>query len=77
VNRQTAGLVDALHAVNRHVPSVAIALLTGTLPIGKQREFAELLTDLGDLLNSHANDQGAGIVPVPTVPPDSDDSHWW
>ncbi|MEC3976221.1 hypothetical protein [Amycolatopsis sp. H20-H5] len=56
MKRQTIELVNALQAVNKHVGAVANALLTGTLPIAKQHEFAGLLTELGDLLHQHAED---------------------
>jgi hypothetical protein len=75
VNEQTAGLVNALHAVDKHVPTVATALLAGSLPVGKQREFAGLLIELGELLHSHADGQDAGIIPATTTPSDSDDPH--
>jgi hypothetical protein len=59
-------LVRALHAVNQHTPHVATALLTGTLPPTKQREFAQLLTNLGDLLHQHA-DTPSPPAPQPPV----------
>jgi hypothetical protein len=63
MNLHTAELVKALHAVNQHVPSVAAALLAGSLPVSKQHEFAGLLTELGELLHSHADDQETGVIP--------------
>jgi hypothetical protein len=56
VMRQTGELVNALHSVNQHVPTVANTLLAGTLPVAKQREFAGLLIELGNLLHRHADD---------------------
>jgi hypothetical protein len=76
VNLHTAELANALHAVDKHMPTVAPALLEGSLPVAKQHEFAGLLTELGELLHSHADDQDAGIIPATARPPDSDDSYW-
>ncbi|WP_329067757.1 hypothetical protein [Amycolatopsis sp. NBC_01480] len=56
MKRQTGELVNALHSVNRHVPTVATGLLAGTLPVAKQHEFAGLLIQLGNLLHQHAGD---------------------
>lgn len=75
MNLQTAELVNALHAVDKHVPTVAAALLAGLLSAAKQHEFAGLLSELGELLHSHADDQDAGIIPATAPPPDSDDFH--
>ncbi|MEC3974881.1 hypothetical protein [Amycolatopsis sp. H20-H5] len=60
MKHQTIELVNALQAVNKHVGSVANALLTGTLSTAKQYEFAGLLTELGDLLHQHAEDDESG-----------------
>ncbi|MCU1685406.1 MAG: hypothetical protein JWQ81_6145 [Amycolatopsis sp.] len=56
MKQQTGELVNALHSVNLHVPTVATSLLAGTLPVAKQREFAGLLIELGNLLHRHADD---------------------
>jgi hypothetical protein len=55
LNRQTGELINALHSVTRHVPTVATSLLAGTLPVAKQHEFAGLLIELGELLHAHAD----------------------
>jgi hypothetical protein len=57
VKRQTADLVRALGAVNKHMPRVSTELLTGTMPADKQREFAGLLVGLANLLATHADEQ--------------------
>lgn len=60
MNRETGELVNALYAVNQHVPRLATELLAGALPTAKQHEFAGLLIELGELLHSHADDQDTG-----------------
>ncbi|MGC7096745.1 hypothetical protein ACPZ19_18890 [Amycolatopsis lurida] len=47
-------LVEAMTALADHVPAVAKSLLSGELPAAKRREFAEMLTELADLLTQHA-----------------------
>ncbi|WP_370949766.1 hypothetical protein AB5J62_19890 [Amycolatopsis sp. cg5] len=56
MDQQTRELSRALLAANEHIPRVATELLTGTLPPGRQHEFAALLIELGELLHSHADD---------------------
>jgi hypothetical protein len=74
VNRHTVELVNALQAVNKQVPLVANALLTRAIPVVKQHEFAGLLTELGELLHSHADGQDTearrvvGTIDTPSVP---------
>jgi hypothetical protein len=64
VNLQTAELVKALHAVAKYVPQVATDLLTGAMLPARQHEFATLLTELSELLHSHADDQATGVIPT-------------
>jgi hypothetical protein len=59
---QTAELVNALNAVAGHIPRVTTDLLADALPAAKQHEFAYLLTDLGELMHEHADDQDRGII---------------
>jgi hypothetical protein len=54
VNKQTAHLVSALGAVNQRIPEVCRALLADEMTVAKQREFAGLLIELGNVLHSHA-----------------------
>jgi hypothetical protein len=56
MSRETDELVNALQAVNRHVPTVVNALQAGTLPAAKQHEFGGLLIELGELLHHHADE---------------------
>jgi hypothetical protein len=51
---ETRALINALAAVNGNIPRVVTMLAQDQLPIVKQLEFAELLTDLCDLLVEHA-----------------------
>lgn len=57
MNRQTADLVRALAAVNKHMPRVSTELLTDSMAVDKQREFAGLLFGLASLLTTHADEQ--------------------
>jgi hypothetical protein len=75
VNRQTAELVRALTAVTRHIPRGTTELLAGALPIAKQHEFARLLTELGDLLDAHADDQERGVIRWPAEPHEPEDDN--
>ena len=63
---QTAELVKALNAVAGHIPRVTTDLLADALPTTKQHEFAGLLTELGDLMHDHADDQDRGIISTKT-----------
>lgn len=65
MSRQTGELVNALNAVSQHVPRVTTELLAGMLPVARQHEFANLLTELGELLHNHADDQAAEVIPTP------------
>jgi hypothetical protein len=71
VDIQTQALVQAMHAVNRHMPEVAIGLLAGSLEPAKQHEFARLLSELATLLHQHAEVHGgqATTETGPDVPP--------
>lgn len=51
----TSALATALKAVNRQVPAMVEMLQSGTLPVGKQRDFAALLIGLGELLKEYAD----------------------
>ncbi len=48
-------MVNALEAVNGRVPEVVRALLDDRLSADKEREFAALLVDLGELLHEDAD----------------------
>lgn len=63
MNDMTSALVTALKAVNHQVPCIIEALVTDTLPAGKQREFGGLLIALGELLQEYAD--AAGEPPIP------------
>jgi hypothetical protein len=56
MKRQTADLVRALAAVNKHMPRVSTELLTGTMSVNKQREFAGLIFGLASLMSAHAEE---------------------
>ena len=57
MKRQTADLVRALATVNKHMPRVSTELLTDSMTVDKQREFAGLLFGLASLLSAHAEEQ--------------------
>ncbi|MFJ9787799.1 hypothetical protein ACIRSS_50070 [Amycolatopsis sp. NPDC101161] len=52
---QTKALIESLQAVSRHAEPVANALMLGNISPAKQREYAQMLTGLGDLLRKHAD----------------------
>jgi hypothetical protein len=53
----TTQLVEALEAVNAHVPRIIMGLVINDLSPLKQHAFAALLIELGELLHHHADDQ--------------------
>lgn len=55
MDEQTQALVQAMHAVNRHMPEMAMGLLAGSLKPAKQHEFVRLLGELATLLHQHAD----------------------
>ncbi|MFF0149135.1 hypothetical protein [Amycolatopsis sulphurea] len=65
MNRQTGELVNAMTAVTKHIPRATTELLTESLSVVKQHEFAGLLIELGELLHAHADDHDAD-VPIVT-----------
>ncbi|WP_034271166.1 hypothetical protein [Haloechinothrix halophila] len=62
----TKALLSALAAINGKVPDVALALLEGRMTPQRQREFADLLTELAELLRAHA---GGLVIPAGTSEP--------
>jgi hypothetical protein len=54
LDEETRAMITALATVNGHIPKVVTMLAQGKLPLAKQREFASLLTNLGELLSEHA-----------------------
>ena len=59
----TLALVAALKAVNEQIPCMIDALVTDTLPAGKQHEFGKLLIALGELLGEYADAEGESPIP--------------
>jgi len=57
MSEQTTQLLEALKAVNAHVPRIILGLAAGDLLVDKQHAFAALLIELGELLHQHADDQ--------------------
>ncbi|MFD8492278.1 hypothetical protein [Amycolatopsis sp. NPDC059657] len=57
VTRETIELVNALRAVTGNISGIADALLIGQMSTTKQHEYATLLRELADLLDTHADDQ--------------------
>lgn len=68
MNLQTAQLLQALGAVTKHTPQVVRELAAGQLSPARQREYGGLLTELGELLQAHADDQDRGVIMPPTGP---------
>lgn len=62
----TKALLSALAAINSKVPDVALALLEGRMTPQRQLEFADLLTELAELLRGHAS---GPVIPAETSDP--------
>ena len=67
MNRQTADLVRAMTGLNKHLPQVITDLLAGRLSVERQHEFAGLLAELAEQLDTHADDREHGVIRLPRV----------
>ena len=65
MSRETARLVDTLLATQVRISLLVHQLRDGTTTTDEQRQFADKLEELADLLQSHAADVDAGIVLAP------------
>jgi len=63
--RETQRLVDVLEAAQWRIFLLVTRLRDGTATANDQREGADLLDELVDLLRSHADDTDAGLIPAP------------
>jgi hypothetical protein len=64
MSRETSMLVDALRTTQARISLLACKLLDGTATTEEQRQVVDKLEELMDLLQSHAADIDAGIVPA-------------
>ncbi len=62
--RDTTKLVDAIRAAQTWLSLLAIQLQDGTATADEQRQAADRIEELMDLLQSHAADVDADIVPA-------------
>ncbi|MDX3192090.1 hypothetical protein PV458_27080 [Streptomyces sp. MN03-5084-2B] len=65
MSRETTRLVDTLLATQVRISLLVHQLQDGTATTDDQRHFADGLEELLDILQSHAADVDAGIVPTP------------
>ncbi|MEU0533437.1 hypothetical protein [Amycolatopsis tolypomycina] len=65
MSRETTRLVDTLLATQVRISLLVHQLQDGTATTDDQRHFAGGLEELLDILQSHAADVDAGIVPTP------------
>jgi hypothetical protein len=63
--RDTAKLVDAIRATQTRTGLLAVQLRDGTATADEQRQVADKVEELLDLLQSHAADTESGIAPAP------------
>lgn len=72
MNLMIDDLVRLMIAVADSLPTIKAELVANTLSVSKQRDFAELLGELGELLHAHADDQARGIIkqPMPRIAAD-------
>ena len=62
MSRETTRLVDALRTAQVRISVLVRALQDGTATTDEQRQVADKLDELLDILQSHAADVDAGIV---------------
>jgi cob(I)alamin adenosyltransferase len=54
VDVDTKALIESLRAVSRQAEPISNALMLNQMSSDKQREYANLLVQLSDLMNEHA-----------------------
>ncbi|SEF38385.1 hypothetical protein SAMN05421837_12116 [Amycolatopsis pretoriensis] len=64
MTRSTQQLVDLLEATHWRIFLLTTQLRDGTATAGEQNEVADELTELVELLRSHADDTESGVVPT-------------
>ncbi|WP_329048798.1 hypothetical protein OG738_39710 [Amycolatopsis sp. NBC_01488] len=64
MTRDTQKLVDVLETVQWRTGVLALQLRDGTATTGEQRDVADAIDELLDLLRSHAADDEAGFFPA-------------
>lgn len=57
MREDTKALIDSLRAVSGHAETIAQALMLGKMTATKQREYADMLKELSELLHEHAGIQ--------------------
>ncbi|WP_233226133.1 hypothetical protein [Amycolatopsis sp. CA-126428] len=62
MDTDTKALVESLQAVGTHAGTIANALTLGNMTPKKQREYADMLKELSELLHEHADLQEGGGV---------------
>jgi hypothetical protein len=65
MSRETTRLVDTLRTTQIRISLLVRQLQDGTATTDEQRQVASKLDELSDVLQSHAADVDAGIVPTP------------
>ena len=60
MNKDTKALIESLRAVSGHAETIANALMLNKMNPKKQREYADMLKELSDLLHEHATIQEEG-----------------
>ena len=60
MDRDTKALIDSLQSVSGHAKTIANALMLGKMTPEKQREYADMLKELSELLHEHADLQEKG-----------------
>lgn len=62
MNNDTKALIESLRAVSGHAETIANALMLNKMTPKKQREYADMLKELSELLHEHATLQEEGPV---------------
>ena len=59
---ETTDLVAALKTLQRQIPQVCLAMIHSQLDADQQIDFGDLLIQLGQLIQQHANDSNVFII---------------
>ncbi|WP_329046560.1 hypothetical protein OG738_32095 [Amycolatopsis sp. NBC_01488] len=55
MREDTKAIIESLRAVSGHAETIAQALMLGKMTAKKQREYADMLKELSELLHEHAD----------------------
>jgi hypothetical protein len=69
--RETRKLLAALGAMNQQIPGVCLGIMDESLSVAKQAEFGELLVELGEAMQTHAQSQRVQLIEIKTETSDS------